>query len=271
MKEEAKLLLEHIRKEEESGSDIDKIWNLFKTSLENITTNHIPTKMARQKDKLPWCMDYRAYWSYIEDILTPEVKEDSTNQGTSKRFWTYVKHKKSDKSGVSPLKQHGKLETDPVKQASLLNEQFKSVFSTSDKITSESFKDGGYMKDQPSTYPEAEEIVISEAGVLKLLKNLNAHKAGGPDDIKPTILKELANEMAPILTIIFRKSLESGKLPSDWKKARITPAFKKGKRYSPSNYRPISLTCVCCKIMEHIITSHIMNHAERNSILYQRC
>ena len=124
------------------------------------------------------------------------------------------------------------------------------------------------MKDGPSDYPETDNIIISESGVLKLLQNLNAHKAGGPDNIKPTILKELAGELAPILSIIFNKSLESGEIPSDWKKARITPAFKKGKKYLPSNYRPISLTCVCCKIMEHIVTSHIMNHAERNNTLY---
>ena len=212
----------------------------------------------------------RAYWSYIEGILTVEgdKEETNTNKGTSKRFWTYVKHKKSDKSGVSPLKQHGKLEADPTKQANILNDQFKSVFSVSEPITSGEFTDRKYMKDGPSDYPEADNIIISESGVLKLLQNLNAHKAGGPDNIKPTILKELAGELAPILSIIFNKSLESGEIPSDWKKARITPAFKKGKKYLPSNYRPISLTCVCCKIMEHIVTSHIMNHAERNNILY---
>ena len=168
---------------------------------------------------------------------------------------------------MSSLKQHGKLESDPVKQANILKEQFKYVFSTSENITSADFITG-YMKDQASHYPVADNIAISEAGVVKLLKNLNAHKAGGPDNIKPTVLKELADELAPILTTIFRISLESGTIPSDWKKARITLAFIKGKIYLQSNYRSISLTCVCCKIMEHIVTSHIMSHAERNKILY---
>ena len=60
-------------------------------------------------------------------------------RGTSKRFWTYIKHKKTDKNGVSPLKRRGKLETDPVNQANILNDQFKSVFSDSSTINEEEF------------------------------------------------------------------------------------------------------------------------------------
>ena len=43
--------------------------------------------------------------------------------------------------------------------------------------------------------------------------------------------------------------------------------FRKGGKYNAANYRPISLTCVTCKLMEHIITSHIMSHLEKNEIL----
>ena len=117
-------------------------------------------------------------------------------------------------------------------------------------------------------FKEEEEITKSENGILHLLEKLNPNKAGGPDDIKPAVLKGLAKEIAPILAIIFKKSLSSGTIPSNWRKARLTQAFKKGQKDLPANYRPISLTCVCCKIMEHIVTSHIMHHAEENNILY---
>ena len=59
-------------------------------------------------------------------------------------------------------------------------------------------------------FPSAPEINITCAGVLKLLQKLKPNKATGPDNIRPKILKELAAEIAPILTIIFRRSLESG-------------------------------------------------------------
>ena len=50
--------------------------------------------------------------------------------------------------------------------------------------------------------------------------------------------------------------------------AHVAPIYKKGPRFRPENYRPVSLTCVCCKVMEHIITSKIMKHAEDNNIFY---
>ena len=117
-------------------------------------------------------------------------------------------------------------------------------------------------------FPSAPEINITCAGVLKLLQKLNPNKAAGPDNIRPKILKELAAEIAPILTIIFRRSLETREVPPDWRSANVSPVYKKGDRYKAENYRPISLTCICCKLKEHIITSHIMGHADRNNILY---
>ena len=88
--------------------------------------------------------------------------------------------------------------------------------------------------------------------------------------IKPRILKELATEIAPILNIIFTISLNTGEVPSDWKNANVSPVFKEGGRFKAENYRPISLTCICCKLMEHIITSHIVNHTDGHNILYPK-
>ena len=109
------------------------------------------------------------------------------------------------------------------------------------------------------------DTTITEAGVRKLISNLKIHKAMGPDDIGPRVLRELVDVTAPILTSIFRKSYETGKLPSDWKQANVSPIFKKS---DAANYRPISLTCISCKLMEHIITSQIMKHARDHDILY---
>ena len=61
--------------------------------------------------------------------------------------------------------------------------------------------------------------------------------------------------------------LQTGKLPDDWVEANVAPVFKKGDRHSPANYRPISLTCVCAKILEHIICKQIISHFSKNIIL----
>ena len=62
--------------------------------------------------------------------------------------------------------------------------------------------------------------------------------------------------------MVFLLSLQIGDVPRDWKNASVHAIFKKGDRSLASNYRPISLTSVSCKIMEHIIFSHIMSHQE---------
>ena len=101
--------------------------------------------------------------------------------------------------------------------------------------------------------PTMPAISITSSGIKNLLCNLDPNKAMGPDKISPYILKYCAAEISPILQIIFTQSLNTGELPSDWLKANICPVFKKGNRSSPSNYRPISLTSSCCKVLEHII------------------
>jgi hypothetical protein len=75
-------------------------------------------------------------------------------------------------------------------------------------------------------------------------------------------------EIAPILTILFNKSVTTGIVPSDWRTANVSPVYKKGQKYNPENYRPISLTCICCKLLEHLIAKHIMSHADTHNILY---
>jgi hypothetical protein len=111
-------------------------------------------------------------------------------------------------------------------------------------------------------------LTIITHGIQRLLNNINPHKASGPDNISGRILKDLQNFTASILTIIFQTSLQIGCIPSNWKHTNVAPAYKKGDKYSAVNYRPISLTCISCKIMEHVITKHILNHLESNSLLY---
>ncbi|MCG8078312.1 MAG: reverse transcriptase family protein, partial [Candidatus Thiodiazotropha taylori] len=112
------------------------------------------------------------------------------------------------------------------------------------------------------------DIQISENGILKLLNNLKPGKAAGPDGIRPVLLKELRVELAPIIKVIFERSLQTGKLPADWCKAKITPIFKKGDKSLAANYRPISLTCILCRVLEHILASNIVKHLDEQGLLY---
>ena len=111
------------------------------------------------------------------------------------------------------------------------------------------------------------EITIGLNGVMKLLKELKVNKAPGPDLIPNRVLKECYLELSPILTGLYRKSLKDGHLPRDWLSANVIGIFKKGNKHDASNYRPISLTCVTCKILEHILYSQIMQHYSRHNFI----
>ena len=78
-----------------------------------------------------------------------------------------------------------------------------------------------------SKYQPMPEITIYVPGIIKLLGNLNPSKASGLDSIKPIVLKNLSNEIALFLSVLFQKSLDSGQVPHDWTKACVTPIFKK--------------------------------------------
>ena len=112
------------------------------------------------------------------------------------------------------------------------------------------------------------DIQISTKGTENLLEKLNPHKAAGPDQIKPIVLQALHKELAPILQMIFQRSINQGKLPNIWKDANVSPVFKKGDKSESSNYLPISLTCFLCKVLEHIIAFSLSKHFTDLNILY---
>jgi hypothetical protein len=124
------------------------------------------------------------------------------------------------------------------------------------------------MKGTP--YPTLDPLTITVEGVAKLLRNINPSKASGPDSIPNRVLKNCADAIAPSLTVIFQTSIESGQLPTDWLSANISAVFKKGDRNKAENYRPVSLTSVACKLLEHIVCRHLHTHFEKFNILTTR-
>lgn len=163
-----------------------------------------------------------------------------------------------------------------------MNDQFQSVFtpksplklSQLSQITVQELVDQGKLASDAvpqqnlSFTPIMPNITVSLSGVLKLLKELKPHKAAGPDQLKPIVLQRLREVIAPVLQVIFQKSLDSGSVPNDWKSANVSPIFKKGDACLASNYRPISLTCILCKVLEHIVTTNLVSHMDKHNILY---
>ena len=273
---------------------VEDNWDLLADHLKTTQEKHIPTKLTSTRYNVPWINGdvkkmirkkrrmynkskrtgksehkaayklfqnktrdelRKAHWTYVNGILL-----DGLEQGDVKPFYSYVKSQQQDNQGVSPLRERGQLYSDAPSKARILSEQFKSVFTRDDPNALDPQLDGPAFPDIPS-------LVVHPRGVEKLLAELNPKKASGPDEIPARILQTLAKEVAPALTAIFSQSITQAVLPQQWKKAWITPVFKKGGRADPANYRPVSLTSIACKLLEHVVCTHIRGHADRHGIL----
>ncbi|KFO56019.1 hypothetical protein N302_14824, partial [Corvus brachyrhynchos] len=104
--------------------------------------------------------------------------------------------------------------------------------------------------------------VIQEEAVRELLRHLDIYKSMGPDGIHPRVMRELADELAKPLSIIYQESWLTGEVPDDWKLANVTPIYKKRRKEDPGNSSPVSLSSVPGKVMEQFILSAITQHLQ---------
>ena len=200
----------------------------------------------------------------------------------NKKLFSFLKSSKQDQLGTPALKQGNGLITATAEKADVHNLQFQSVFTTKEplfltrtcKMKLQDMADCGKLSSEAlppgvlKSTPVMENFSISVAGILKLLQNLKPGKAVGPDRLQPLLLKELREEIVPIMQVIFERSIQTGKLLIEWCRAQVTPVFKKGDKSSAANYRPISLTCILCKVLEHIMASHLVKHLDKHDLLY---
>ena len=98
---------------------------------------------------------------------------------------------------------------------------------------------------------------ICEEDVCQLFKKQKTKKAPGPDGVSPSCLKVCADQLTPIFTQIFNRSLELCEVPSCFKRSTIIPVPKKPAISGLNDYRPVALTSVVMKTFERLVLSHL--------------
>ena len=291
MSEDLKEFTDEFTHANTTETDVNTLWTTFKQKCIESVNKYVPSKYTSTRFNQPWCnrdvrrltrRKRRAYRKACTSknpsdwMRYKQVQKDAQNTCRSahnnyirnmvsepgsknKKLYSYVKGMKCDSSGVATLKRDGTNYSEASDKAEILNNQFASAFTREDCSTMPSMG--------KSLDTEAPPLTIQNNGVQKILEGLNPHKASGPDEISSRFLKEMAPSISPALTLIFQASYDQGTVPTDWKGAFVTTLFKKEDKSKASNYRPVSLTSICSKAMEHIIHSHLMKYLDSHHIL----
>ena len=271
---------------------IDDIWNLFSDRLCQIITDFVPQSNSVHSFKKPWmnkntaeaidkkrrawtklrhcnntvnCEKYKFHRNQCTNSIRIAKHEYEKNiclnvKDKPKVLWSYIKSKSKTRDKICDLMQEdGELTSYNKEKAEVLNKFFSSVF------TRENTENVPEMPDRQFENI-LDNITITPEEVLKKLFNLNPSKAAGPDGLHCKLLYELRDFLCEPLARFFNRSLQDGEVPDQWRQAHVSPIFKKGDKKQAENYRPVSLTCVVCKVMESIVRDKLMLHMESNNL-----
>ena len=222
---------------------------------------------SRSKDKL---CEYKRVRNLVRKETRKIVQKNQAEVAKSckanpKKFWMYVNSKTKTHSSISDLhikRDNGSFEiiTSDLQKANAFADYFETIYNKNSDVSQE------FYNIAPIITNQFEELNITEAVVYNKLKDVKVNKSPGPDSIHPRILFETRDIICPILTKLFNLSFRNSQLPDEWITSVVSVLFKKGSKKQVENYRPISLTCIVCKILESIIKDHIMTYFIRNNL-----
>ena len=276
---------------------INDTWNNFRKTIDNLANKYVPlVKCGNKNRNIPLDKitlqaikekailsrkvaikgneetrkQYNRVRNKVSKLVRKSRKEFERNLAKEaienpKRIWQYINSKSKTRQGIGdlctdPENPESKKAEDDETKANILAKFFSSVFTKEDENNIPDLKKRPINK-------EWKTLKITESQISKALKNLKPDKSPGMDDIQPIFLKELHQELAIPLTIIFNKSLQQRQVPDEWKRAKISAIYKKGKKSLAGNYRPVSLTSIVGKIMESVVRNHLMEHLTENNYL----
>ena len=145
-------------------------------------------------------------------------------------------------------------------KAELPNDYFSNVFVHDNSIIDEKWR-------IPKCGSTMNPVFVTPSMIRKSINKIKKTGGAGPDNLPSEFFKKCQQFVTYPLSIIYNISLQSGLLPPIWKCAVVTPVFKKGSPSDPANYRPISLTCIACKLLESCIKESLLSYLVSHKII----
>jgi hypothetical protein len=287
--------------EEIKRKSVNDFWVLLIGELNDFKEKYIPIFKNRSNNEVPWMkasikklirkrnnlykrfnkskhIYFKIKYKQLRNKVTKQIriakeKYESKiirrSKNNRKIFYTYVNgNKKGGGRKIGPLlrktdEDGGEELVDNDKEvATILNDYFCSVFNSD--LKGENINS---LMESSNQVDLMGSIVITDEMVKKAIVEFKVNKSPGIDSITSTYAIKVKDIVAKPLRLLFNKSLETSEIPDDWKKANITPIFKKGDKSSEGNYRPVSLTVFFGKVLEKIIKQHIDKFLEINGCI----
>ena len=265
--------------------DIQRIYDFFLGKITSLRNKYVPLKRFRKHFKQPKhiikaAKEKTALYHKLQsdNSLKKEYKQLSRQYDklvsswyskmelkvcesrNSSAFYKYANKKLKSFSSIPPLKADNQLIYDDEQRAAVFNEFFHSVHISDNGI--------------PLSLPERlssdsclHTFHISKKTIDDTIRSSNQKRSKTPDEIPSILLKKLRVSLNEFLYLLFNLSLQSGKVPSQWKCSLICPIHKKGTKSSAENYRPVSLTSSICRLLEKIICEALLHHLMTNNLL----
>ncbi len=192
-----------------------------------------------------------------------ENEKSILSSGNRNAFYRYANSRRKSNQSIATLYgENGLMASLNIDKAEVLASTFVSAFTYDDgKNVTFSMR--------PNIEPgiKLSNVSFAQHVVFDALCSLTMKYSSGPDGLPPAFYKLLALELSAPLSTVFEISYHTGILPDIWSTADVVPVFKKGSVSDPNNYRPISLTCVACKIMEGIIVKHMFFYLRLHQLI----
>ena len=245
---------------------VNEMWNWTVSNCTGMSTYYIQSyndSISLIRTDKPQSINVPVVYASIFSLLL-EHKLAQNIKSDSKSFYAYVRRKQNVRDRVGPLEDNaGNIITQGILMAEELNMHFSSVFMREDSSSLHVPE----TKFEGSEGERLGQLVVTPDILANKINNMKENMSPGVDGIAPKLLKETVEQMCTPLAHVFNMSLQEGIVPLEWKEANIIPLFKKGSRNKSVDYRPVSLTSVICKLLETIITDHMMDFLIKHKLI----